>query len=226
MVNQTGRAAGHRCRGDGHARPGIRQRGLQPRHPRLSDGRPFQPDRDRQLRSPAQQQPLIQFFQNNPSLELLKDNIPAYLAAQGDNAFAGISQQDQAAVVANARSFQRVLRVAPNTDVAQTLLGLGITSATQIATLGQQQFFLKATAAGLTKPEANQAFQAAAQRYANVVSLYMQFNRDSIGILPKAMGQVSDLERADAGRRFSATSRWPRCSARRIIAPPTIARRF
>ena len=97
-------------------------------------------------------------------------------------------------MVANARSFQRVLRVAPNTDVAQTLLGLGIKSATQIATLGQQQFFLKATAAGLTKPEANQAFQAAAQRYANIVSLYMQFNRDSIGVWPQAMGQLSNLD--------------------------------
>ena len=30
----------------------------------------------------------MQFFQNNPSLELVKDNIPAYLAAQGDKAFA------------------------------------------------------------------------------------------------------------------------------------------
>ncbi len=97
-------------------------------------------------------------------------------------------------MVANARSFQRVLRVAPNPDAAQTLLGLGIKSATQIATLGQQQFFLKATAAGLSKPEANQAFQAAAQRYANVVSLYMQFNRDSIGIWPQAMGPLSTFD--------------------------------
>jgi hypothetical protein len=141
----------------------------------------------------SQQQPLIHFFQNNPNLELIKDNIPAYLASQGDNAFAGISREEQAAVVANARSFQRVLRVSPDPDVAQTLLGLGFNSATQIATLGQQQFFLKATAAGLTKPEANQAFQAAAQRYANVVALYMQFNRDSIGVWPQAMGQVSNL---------------------------------
>ena len=141
----------------------------------------------------VQQQSLIQFFQNNPSLELIKDNIPAYLANQGDKAFTGISQEEQAAVVTNIRSFQRVLRVAPNPDVAQTLLGLGIKSATQIATLGQQRFFLKATAAGLTKPEANQAFQAAAQRYASLVSLYMQFNRDSIGVWPQAMGQLSNL---------------------------------
>ena len=142
---------------------------------------------------PPQQKPLIQFFQNNPSLELIKDNIPAYLATQGEKAFTGINKEDQTAVVANARSFQRVLRVAPNPDVTQNLLGLGIKSATQIATLGQQQFFLKATAAGLTKPEANKAFHAAAQRYASLVSLFMQFNRDSLGVWTQGMGQLSNL---------------------------------
>jgi len=40
---------------------------------------------------------------------------------------------------------------------------------------------LKATAAGLTKPEANQVYRVAAQRYASVVSLYMQLNRDAMG---------------------------------------------
>jgi hypothetical protein len=141
----------------------------------------------------AQQQPLIQFFKNNPSLELLTDNVAVYLADQGDKAFAGISTDDQAAVVANARSFQRVMRVAPNPDVAQTLLGLGITSASQISTLGQQQFLVKATAAGLTESEATQAFQAAEQRYANVVGLYMKLNTGSIGVLPKAIGQFPNL---------------------------------
>ena len=105
-----------------------------------------------------------------------------------------------------------MLRVAPNPDVAQTLLGLGIKSATQIATLGEQQFFLKATAAGLTKPEANQAFQAAAQRYANVVSLYMQFNRDSIGVWPQAMGQAFEPQAAgaagDSARPVSGHAVW------------------
>ena len=143
---------------------------------------------------PPQQDSLMQFFRNNPSLELTKDNVQAYLANQGDLAFAGISQEERAAVVANLRSFQRVLRVAPNPDVAETLLGVGIKSATQIATLGQQRFFRQATAAGLTKPEANQAFQAAQQRYANLVSLYLQFNRDSIGVWPQAMGQLSNLD--------------------------------
>jgi len=141
----------------------------------------------------AQKQPLVQFFQNNPSLELVKDNIPAYFTNQGDKAFTGISAEDQAAVVANVRSLQRVLRVAPNTDVAETLLNLGFKSATQIATLGEQQFFLKATAAGLTKPDVVKAYQAAAQRYASLVALYLQLNNDSVGLLPAATGQLSGL---------------------------------
>src|SRR5580693_3459849 len=137
----------------------------------------------------AERTPLERFFQNNPSLELIKHNIPAYLAERGDQAFAGIALEDRPEVLAEVRSFQRVLHVAPQPDAAQTLLELGIKSATQIAALGQQQFSLKATAAGMTKSEAERAFQVAAQRYASVVSLYTQFNRDAVGILPKAMGQ-------------------------------------
>ena len=142
----------------------------------------------------VEQPPLVQFFKNNPSMELLKDNIPAYLASQGDKAFTGIGKDQQAAVVSNARKFQRVLRVAPDADAAQTLLGLGISSATQIATMGSQQFFIKATAAGLTKPEANKAYQAASQRYASLVASYIQLNRDALGVWPQAMGNISGLD--------------------------------
>ncbi len=142
---------------------------------------------------PPQQKPLIAFFQNNASLELVKDNLPAYLKAQGDSAFVGINAEDRPAVIANARGLQRVLRVAPNVDVAQNLLSLGLKSATQIATLGQQQFFTKATSGGLSKTEANQVYQTAAQRYAGLVSLYMRFNVDSVGVWPQAIGNLSDF---------------------------------
>ena len=145
---------------------------------------------------PPHQQPLIQFFRNNPNLELVKDDISAHLASAGDGAFADISPGDQVAVVAHARSFQRVLRVAPDPDVAETLLRAGIKSATQIAALGRQQFLAQTTAACLTDHEANQAFEVAARRQATVVSLYMQHNSDAIGIQPKAMGQTSGRERA------------------------------
>jgi hypothetical protein len=137
-----------------------------------------------------QQQPLVQFFTNNASLELVKNNIPVYLASQGAKAFTRIDQGAQAAVVANVRSLQRVLRVSPDPDVAQTLIDLGLTSATQIAVMGNQQFFLKATAAGMAKTEANKAFKAATQRYATVVSTYMQLNRGSLGLWPQGMGST------------------------------------
>ena len=88
---------------------------------------------------------------------------------------------------------QRVLRVTPQIDAAVALIGMGFTSAAQIARRGRQQFFLVATQAGLTKPEANRVYNAAAQRYAQSVSLYTQFHRDSLGLWPKAIGQTSDL---------------------------------
>ena len=138
-------------------------------------------------------QPLTTFFTNNPQLELVKDNIAAYLAAHGEQAFNGIGAEQQAAVVNHARRFQRVLRVAPKPDVAETLLTVGIGSATEIHALGEQQFFSQAVGAGLTKPEANAVYRAAAERYGSLVSLYMQLNRDSIGLWPQAIGDTSTL---------------------------------
>ena len=141
----------------------------------------------------AEREPLATFFTNNPKLELIKDSIPDYLEAQGATAFQGIDEADRAAVVANARSFQRVLRIAPNTDVAAALLTTGIRSATQIATLGEQQFFHRAVEAGLTKVEARHAYQVAAHRYATVVSLFTQLNYGSLGLWPAAIGDLDQL---------------------------------
>jgi hypothetical protein len=142
---------------------------------------------------PQERESLTQFFRNNTDLELLRANLAVYLETKGAAAFEGINVDQRAAVVAHARTFQRVLRVAPSVDAAQNLLTTGITSATQIANLGRQQFFDRATAAGLTKREANQAYTVAAHRYSRALTLYMQLNRDAIGIWPKAIGDVSHL---------------------------------
>jgi hypothetical protein len=141
-----------------------------------------------------QQAPLAQFFQNNPTLELIKHNIPVYLASEGEKAFAGIPAEDRPAIVANARRVQRVLRVVPTVDAAQTLLELGIHSATQIARMGQQQFFVKATQAGLSKRDASRIYRSGVERYAGAVSRYTQFNRDALGIWPSAIGSIADLD--------------------------------
>ena len=142
---------------------------------------------------PALQNDLSRFFQNNPNLELVKESLPAYLAANGSTAWTGIDASRQADVVAGARRLQRVLRVAPRVDVAETLLTMGVGSATEIANLGEQRFFVQATTAGLTKPEASNVYKVAASRYAQIVALYLKFNTDSVNLLPNALGQLSDL---------------------------------
>jgi hypothetical protein len=141
-----------------------------------------------------QQVPVSRFFANNPSLELIKQNLAVYIETEGAKAFEGIDEKDRPTVVNQARRFQRVLKVAPAVDTAQTLLELGIDSATKIARMGRQQFFLKATAAGMTKREADRVYRAGAQRYAGAVSLYTQLNRDAIGIWPSAVGKLTDLD--------------------------------
>lgn len=141
----------------------------------------------------SEQAPLDQFFTQNSGLNLLRHNLSAYLNQEGQKAFAGIPPKDQAGVVSNVRRIQRVLFITPEVDSANTLLKTGIHSATQIAMMGRQQFFLQATQSGLTKREANQIYNTATQRYAGLVALYTQLNRDAIGVWPKAIGDISGL---------------------------------
>jgi hypothetical protein len=96
-------------------------------------------------------------------------------------------------VVGALRSFQRVLRVAPRPDVAETLLSMDLRSATQINSMGSQAFFDRATAAGLTKPEAVEAFAAASERYGQLIALFTKYNAGVIGLLPQGIGGLSDL---------------------------------
>lgn len=142
---------------------------------------------------PHLREPLTRFFRNNSDLELLRANLAVYLETKGEAAFEGINADQRPLVLANARTFQRVLRLAPTVDAAESLLTARMTSATQIANLGRQQFFDRATAAGLTKREANQAYSVAAHRYARTVTMYMQLNREAIGVWPKAIGDLASL---------------------------------
>ncbi|MDR1968049.1 MAG: hypothetical protein LBQ32_05060, partial [Burkholderiaceae bacterium] len=142
--------------------------------------------------SEGDRQALTRFFDNNPKLELVSQNLPAYLEAQGGNVFAGINQEQQAAVIANTRALQRVLRVSSDTDAAHALLDLGLTSAAQIGTLGKQQF---ATLAGarLSQEVIDRVFESAAHRYAGTVALYMRNNFDAIGPLPRMIMNRGEL---------------------------------
>ncbi|MDQ2894182.1 MAG: neuraminidase-like domain-containing protein [Actinomycetota bacterium] len=141
-----------------------------------------------------EQEPLNRFFANNRSLDLIKTNVATYVEQDPAKALAGIASPDQPVVLDNVKRFQRMLRIVPEVDPAQSLLRSGIQSATQIATMGRQQFFVQAVAAGLTKVEANRVYRVAERRYADVISNLVQFNRDLIGIWPKAVGAITNLD--------------------------------
>ena len=72
------------------ARRGLRGGRLHARHPGFSYSRPLKPSVATCSSRPpqAQQQPLHSVFRTIPDLELIKYNIPVYLATQGDAAFA------------------------------------------------------------------------------------------------------------------------------------------
>ncbi len=146
--------------------------------------------------SPPVREPLRQFFAHNADLDLVRHNVAAYLHEKGSDAFTDIPSARRDEVVAEVKRLQRVLRVTPEVDAAETLLQLGFASATQIATTGRQQFFRAATGAGIANREANRLYDTAALRYANLVSLYTQMNRDAIGVWPQALGRLSDVDQA------------------------------
>src|SRR5579863_2847073 len=136
----------------------------------------------------AQQAPLNTFFANNSSLDLRRENLAIFLKQAGAAAFNGIAAGDKDAVLANANAMQRVLRIVPHVDMAQSLLTAGLTSAASIAMMGKQQFVAKMVGAGAAATDAYKTYALARTRYAGVVALYTQFNSSFAGLWPKALG--------------------------------------
>ena len=102
----------------------------------------------------AQQTSLNIFFTNNPTLDLRRDNVEIYLNQAGEAAFKGIPEGDKAAAIENVKAMQRVLRIAPHVDIAQTLLATGLTSAASVTVMGKQQFVTRMVQAGAVAVDA------------------------------------------------------------------------
>ena len=105
------------------------------------------------------------------------------------------TRADRALVVANARRFQRVLRVAPDVDAAETLLRLGIDRRRRSPTLGQQQFFVKATrrASPSARPTASTAPPRSATP-ASISALHASSTSTRSACGPRRSACVSDLD--------------------------------
>ncbi len=75
---------------------------------------------------------------NLPELELRDAHVDRFLKQQSDDAFAGVA--DRAAAVAQLKTMQRVLRIAPVAEHAEILLRDGLHSARDIASLSALAF--------------------------------------------------------------------------------------
>jgi hypothetical protein len=88
--------------------------------------------------NPAVGADAMQLLNNLPELELRDDHVDRFLAKQGGGAFAGVI--DKATAIAELKTMQRVLRIAPVAEHAETLLRDGLHSARDITTLSAASF--------------------------------------------------------------------------------------
>ncbi|HNP66201.1 MAG TPA: peptidoglycan-binding domain-containing protein, partial [Woeseiaceae bacterium] len=91
-------------------------------------------------RAPDTSPTLLPFLANTPDLDLYWSNIDDYLLEHGDSAFAGIAEDQRAATVTEAKTVQRLLRVAPRADQVRILRSAGFDSAFKIARASKRQF--------------------------------------------------------------------------------------
>lgn len=137
----------------------------------------------------VQYQPqVMQFFNDNPSLNLKSIHIDRYLKDNGEQALKNIPVELRQPVIQQAKAMQRVLRLAPNTGAATAMLSLKIHTAQQIYFAPEAAFVSNMTAQGATKTSARRVYQRAGQTYAmtlaRIADFNIQFNRGVPGIIP------------------------------------------
>ncbi len=133
----------------------------------------------------VQYQPqVIQFFNDNPKLNLKSIHIDRYLKDNGEQALQNIPVELRPQVVQQAKAMQRVLRLAPNTNAATALLSMNIHTAQQIYFTPQSSFTTSMIAQGATKTAAQRVYQRAGQTYAMTLARIAEFNIQFNGVIP------------------------------------------
>ncbi len=119
---------------------------------------------------------VMQFFTNNPTLNLTSIHIDRYLQDQGEQALQNIPTELRPHVIEQVKAMQRVQRLAPSTASAAALLAQKLHSSQQIYFISQPHFITSMVANGATQTEARRVYQRAAQSYALVLAQFTQFN--------------------------------------------------
>ncbi|HEV2582154.1 MAG TPA: Tc toxin subunit A, partial [Ktedonobacteraceae bacterium] len=139
----------------------------------------------------VQYQPqVVQFFNDNPTLNLKRIHVDRYLKDNGEQALRNIPVELRAPVIQQAKAMQRVLRLAPTTNAATALLSMKIHTAQQIYFTAQSTFVTNAVAQGATKTAAQRVYQRAGQTYAmtlaRIAELNAQFNGPAFSTIPSS----------------------------------------
>ncbi len=130
---------------------------------------------------------VIQFFTNNPTVNLTSIHIDRYLQDQGEQALQNIPVELRPQVIQQVKAMQRVQRLAPSTASASALLAQKLHSSQQIYFISQPHFINGMVANGATQTEARRIYQRAAQSYALVLAQFTTFNAQFNSATPIAL---------------------------------------
>lgn len=126
------------------------------------------------------------FLDNNPDFQLDRFRVEHYIA-EHEEALRGI--KDEAALVSDLKSVQRIFKLNPTYKAVDTLLERKIDSAQKIYFMGQGQFVKALSDTGINKIEARKMYRKAENAYALALATFGEYNFAMNGASPYAVSQ-------------------------------------
>jgi hypothetical protein len=119
---------------------------------------------------PAVGSEVLRFLDTHPAFELATMSVDGFIKGNANPEF--FNARNKTDVVRQLKAVQRVYKVAPSFEAANTLLGDGIHSAQQIYRVGESQFIDRYKARpGFTEQRARETFNRAANTHGAVITL-------------------------------------------------------
>lgn len=138
-------------------------------------------------RSPVKaREDAVRFLANNPGFHLDRFRVEHYIA-EHEEALRGID--DEAALVSDLKSVQRIFKLNPTYQAVDALLERKIDSAQKIYFMGQGQFVKALSDTGINKIEARKMYRKAENAYALALATFGEYNFAMNGVSPYAVSQ-------------------------------------
>ncbi|GHO82383.1 Tc toxin subunit A-related protein [Dictyobacter formicarum] len=144
------------------------------------------------LQNPVRQA-VAQFFINASDFDFRDTHIATYINNHKDTALKGIDDKYKAAVQAQLERIQRVFRVTPQVDAINTLLGEGLDSAYNIASMPETVFMQRFQSKLSGETQARLVYSQA--QYLNSMTLhtFTQIRQTANDVFPAVIGSSNDV---------------------------------